>query len=182
MSSKITMTIMCGLPRCGKSTWIKRNKKDAVIVSPDEIRAKILGHQFHPEAEGFVWAIAESMASLLLDQGKSIIIDATNINFHSRGRWIKMAEKYNVKARIIWLKTSLKKCHDRNIKSEQGKKVPPEVISGMALNFQDPSIDLDKVDIIEIPKGRQKKHRDVFSNYYQKEVKQKMQEEQVNYD
>ena len=41
---KNTLILMCGLARSGKSTWIKKNQADAIVVSPDDIRAEIFGH------------------------------------------------------------------------------------------------------------------------------------------
>ena len=70
MKSKAKLIIMCGLPRSGKSTWIRKNKGDAVIVSPDEIRSDIFGHQFFKNCEPWVWAMAKSMVRLLMGQGR----------------------------------------------------------------------------------------------------------------
>ena len=55
MDNAPMLTMMCGLPRSGKSTWIKKNKEDDVIVSPDQIRLKVFGVQFYSEVEQFVW-------------------------------------------------------------------------------------------------------------------------------
>ena len=167
---KPNLTIMCGLARCGKSTWIKKNKKDAIVVCPDEIRSKIFGHQFHKPAEEFVWAFAKSMARLLLEQGKSVIIDATNVTYVSRQCWIKMAQEYGVKTKIVWLKTSVKVCKSRNEKSKEGQKVTNEVIDRMASMFDNPVPNKeDNTEVIEIPKSKNEKCLP-FSNYYGKEI------------
>lgn len=161
---------MCGLARCGKSTWIKKNKKGAIVVCPDKIRSEILGHQFYKPAEEFVWALAKAMARLLLEQGKSVIIDATNVTYASRQCWIKMAQEYGVKTKIVWLKTSIKVCQNRNEKSKEGQKVPSEVINRMASMFEDPVLNKeDNIEVIEIPK-RKNGYRATLSNYYEKEI------------
>lgn len=164
---KQTLTLMIGLPRCGKTTWIKKNKGDAVVVSPDDIRAKIYGHEFHKEAEDYIWAFAKAMTRLLLDQGKSVIIDATNINNYSRDIWIRLAREYKVKIRMVWIKTPLKECIKRNKKANT--KVPEDIILRFATHFENPSYGvLDKdIEIIEIPKA---KKVDSFGNYYWPEV------------
>jgi len=162
---KPTLTLTCGLARCGKSTWVRKNKGNAIVVCPDDIRSKILGHQFHKHAEEFVWAIAKSMTRLLLDQGKSVIIDATNITYGSRYDWIKLAKEYDVKTKIVWLKTSIKVCKNRNAKSKEEQKLPDGVIDKMAEIFRDPeSNKRDNVTVIEIPKRKNKKKH--FLNYY----------------
>ena len=175
--SKPVLTLMCGLPRCGKSTWIRKNKGDAVIVCPDDVRSSILGHQFHKNAEDFVWAISKAMVRLLLEQKKDIIIDATNLTSTSRGDWIKIANDYKAHIRIVWIKTSIKKCKERNLKSKKGQKLPSEVIDRMALIFENPWYYKEKakpeIELIEIPKSRKSKstkERAFFENYYRKEA------------
>ena len=163
MKNKPILTIMVGLARCGKSTWVQKHKKDAVIVCPDEIRAKIFGHQFHIDCEEFIWAFANAMIKLLLDQGKSVIVDATSINEFSRDKLIRIARKYGLKTKIVWIKTSVAECKRRNEKTPKGKKVPYEVIDRMANNFEDP-VEEDGVEVIEVPKSKYVRVR--LGNYY----------------
>ena len=170
---------MCGLARCGKSTWLNKNKKDAVVICPDEIRAKIFGHQFHQESEGFVWAFAESMVRLLLEQNKGVIIDATNLTYGSRDKWIRIAKEYGIKVEIIWIKTSLKKCKERNKKSKKGNKIPVVVLDRMASMFESPFYNeyKEKIKLIEVSKSKTTLHilkRELGilpSNYYWEEIK-----------
>jgi len=132
---------MCGLPRSGKSTWIKENAKNDVIVCPDRIRKLIFGHQFHKDAEDFVWAYAKGMAKLLLEQGKNVLIDATNLNYPTRDQWYRIANSYNAKIRVVWIKTSLKECKERNEKSPKDERLPEKVLEGMTTIFQNPTED-----------------------------------------
>lgn len=169
-TKQTTLTMMCGLPRCGKSSWIKKNKGDAVIVSLDEIRSQIFGHQFHREAEDFIIGMAKSMVNLLITQGKDVIIDATNIKNSFRHTWINIATKYNAKVRIVWIKTSVKECLKRNTINKDGKSVPENVITGMAAVFENPiSIEPD-IEVIEIKNNKQLKTSKVITlindNYY----------------
>ena len=59
-TTKSSLIILCGLPRSGKSTYARKNSKNAVIVCPDRIRKVIFGHQFHKEAEDFIINISKS--------------------------------------------------------------------------------------------------------------------------
>ena len=156
---------MCGLAGCGKSHWISKNIKDEVIVSPDSIRKNIFGHEFFKDAEDFIWAFAKGMSRLLLEQGKSVIIDATNLTEFSRADWIKLAKQYDAKVKIVWLKTSLKECIRRNDKRE--REVPTNTIINMAMFFEDPKE--YEGEIIEIPKGN-KKQLDWDRNYYRQQA------------
>ena len=168
MKNKAILTIMCGLARCGKSTWVAKNKKDAVVVSPDEVRATIFGHQYHLDAEEFVWSVTNAMIKLLLDQGKSVIVDATSTTDFSRDKLINIARKRKLKIRIVWIKTSLAECQRRNAKSAEGKKLPEEALDRMARNFEDPVYCDKDVEVIEIPKDQYIRVR--MGNYYQIEV------------
>ena len=134
------LTIMCGWPRSGKSTWIEKNKDfvNDIIVSPDEIRKVIFGHQFHQNAEPFIWAFAEGMTRMLLEQGKNVIVDATSLTYSGRVRWIIIARNYDVKLRIIWIRTSLEECLKRNKKCSKDKQVPEDVLKRMPLTFEEP--------------------------------------------
>ena len=174
MANKLTLTLMCGLPRSGKSTWIRKNAKDSVVVCPDRIRKLIFGHQFHKDAEDFIWAYAKGMAKLILEQGKNVLIDATNLNFPTRDHWYRIADSYNAKIRVVWIKTSLEECKKRNKKSPIGDKLPEKVLEGMTTIFQNPTEDNSlffiekRINIIEYPyKG---KYGEVGNIYSQEKI------------
>jgi len=157
MRNKLTMILMVGLARSGKSTYIKKNNLDAVIVSPDRIRKLIFGHQFHKESEDFVWAYAKGMARLLLEQSEDVLIDATNLNFQTREQWYNIAKEYSANIRIIWVKTSLKECKKRNARGPENERLPESVLDGMASIFTNPTESNNNFDIelIETPyKGK----------------------------
>lgn len=144
MKTKLELIIMCGLPRAGKSSWIQKNKKNCIVVSPDEIRKEIFGHQFHSEANKFVFSIAEAMAILLLKQGKSVIIDATNITENARMSYYPIARKFNASVKIVWVYISedksenLKECLIRNAKSPDGERLPEDALTRMSAFFETP--------------------------------------------
>ena len=162
---------MCGLARCGKSTWIRKNKGDAIVISPDNIRTSIFSHQFYFPAESFVWGIALSMARLILEQGKDVIVDATNVDFASRGKFISIAKEFDCNVRIVWIKTSIKVCLNRNAKSNNKNKLPDGIIEGMAKKFQDPFYNEGEVELIQVPKSFHSLPPSTWDNpYYYKEL------------
>ena len=142
-----TMYVMCGLPRAGKSTWIKENKADAIIISQDDVRKKIFGHQFVEEANMFVAAITEAMMTLILDQGKDVIIDATHVITNFRAKCYKIAKKCDAKVHVIWVyadkdpQKNLEICIKRSKCSEVGSIVPEEAITRLSDMFQEPKAD-----------------------------------------
>jgi len=176
--NKPTLTLMVGLARSGKSTWTRKHNKDAVIVCPDTIRSEIFGHQFHKNAEDFVWAIAKSMVKILIGQKIDVIVDATNLTYFARGEWLRIANDYSANVRIVWIKTSVKECIRRNNKSSEGKKLPSDVIEKMAMIFENPHYIKEKgkapIELIEIPKRQESKSKIKslerflgINNYYQ---------------
>lgn len=142
---KPTLTIMSGIPRCGKSTWIRNNKKDAIVVSPDDIRKEMFGHQFYAPANKFVFGVAEGMASLILKQGRNVIIDATHINPSSRLTWKIIANNCNANVKIVWIYAckdmvrNLGICLERNATSPKGSQLPIDALAIMAMKFEVPS-------------------------------------------
>ena len=113
---------------------------------------------------------AKGITKLLLEQGKNILIDATNLNFHTRDQWYQIAKSYEANIRIIWLKTSLKECKERNLKSPEGEKLPEGVLDRMASIFENPTEDVlikeaYNIKIVEISKKGCKKGR-ISGNIY----------------
>ena len=96
MNKKILMTR--GLPGSGKSTWAKRNARlfpnVFVRVSRDDIRIMlgITGGIGLPDQEAMVSAIEKAQAQAALDQGKTPIIDAMNLNNRFVKEWFKMGD------------------------------------------------------------------------------------------
>jgi len=148
--NKLIVTLMCGLARSGKSTWIGKHSKNNVVICPDRIRKLIFGHQFHKNAEDFIWAYARGMARLLLEQNKNIIIDATNLNYGARSQWYNIAEEYKAKIIVVWVKTSLRKCLVRNNKSPEDEKLPSDVLKKMEMIFEDPYRDPCERDLFDM--------------------------------
>ena len=76
-----------GLPRSGKTTWARSQAYP--IVNPDSIRLALHGQRFAPEAEPYVWAIAQTMVKSLFLAGHSkVILDACNNTRKRRDQWV----------------------------------------------------------------------------------------------
>ena len=114
------------------------------------------------------------MANLLLEQKKDIIIDATNVNYKQRQLWLDLASKYCNKVRIVWFKTPISVCKERNENSDSANKVPSEVIDRMARDFEDPLYPDPylwlQIDLIEFP--YMTKTKEGSKNYYEEELKE----------
>jgi protein phosphatase len=143
---KQKVTLLCGLPGSGKSTWLKKNAKNSVIISPDLIRRDMLGHQFHRPAEPLIWWLTESMAHLILAQGKSVAIDATSIFSFVRRKWGTIADQYDAAKELIWLDVPEEVCWKRNLKRGKKKQVPRSAFDRMSRAFQAPDKDECEAD------------------------------------
>lgn len=79
-----------GLPRSGKSTWVKSHSimHGWPMVSPDAIRISLYGQRFYKGGEKHVWAIVDTMIRSLFTAGHdTIILDSTNILRAHRDQW-----------------------------------------------------------------------------------------------
>jgi predicted kinase len=130
------LTVMIGLPRSGKSTWVKRNKENAVIVSADQLRLIIYGQKFYSEGEPIVWAVRGYMLRSLMEQGADIVIDETNTTRHSRKPILDLAKKHGYDTTAVWVTTSEDICKLRV--SSDDNLLP--VIDRMAAQFEEPEI------------------------------------------
>lgn len=138
------LSLMCGFPRSGKSTWIKNHSAQAVVVCLDVIRKEVFGHQFHGPAEPFVMGIAKSMVRIILRQKKSVIVDATNVRRSWRHEWESLAEECGARVQIIFIDTPFEVCMERNRRSKRGERVPPAKLREMAERFDNPLTEPDK--------------------------------------
>ena len=130
--------LLCGLPGSGKSSWLRRHARGAVIVCPDRIRKDILGHQFHQAAEQLVWWFAESMARLILSQGKDVAVDATNLFPFLREKWGRMAGEYGADMELVYMDVSPVECWRRNQHRPKADRVPREAFDRMVAAFCPP--------------------------------------------
>lgn len=132
-----TVKIMCGLPRCGKSTWIKNNKTNEVIISADDLRYIVYNQRFWGEGEPLMWSMRGMMLKYLMQQGIDIIIDETNTTVERRKPIIALAKRFGYKiignvVEGIWAEG----CIERAIKEGQEDLIP--IINRMAEQFEMP--------------------------------------------
>ena len=111
-----------------------------MVVCPDRIRRDILGHQFHPASEQLIWWFAESMARLILSQGKSVAIDATNLFTFLRTKWGRLADEYGASKELVFMDVSPDECWRRNIRRPKGDRVPRKAFDRMVGAFCPPDV------------------------------------------
>lgn len=139
------LTIMCGLPRSGKSTYAAQLQLDGwVRVCPDDIRYALHGQQFITRAEPYVWATAEIMTRSLLIGGHNVVIDATNVTRPRRALWVNLAREMGIPLRIVWTQADAASCISHN-----DDKLDVAIIERMAAEFEPPLP--DEGEVFEYP-------------------------------
>lgn len=126
---KPELIIMVGAPGSGKTFWCSKHcPKNHIIISLDDIREHLFGHQFFEPAEGFILSIGKYMVDILSKQNKNIIVDATNVTPYMRRTWTTIVHNNNIKysIKIVYLNTNIDICKKRNKK--RVKRVPEHII------------------------------------------------------
>ena len=107
------MIIMAGLPRSGKSTWIKEYGMERYVIGADNIRRILHGQQFIEQAEPMVWAVRRYILDNTLMQGLDCIIDETNLTVKRREDLIALAKHYGYKVNCVYVRTPKEICIKR---------------------------------------------------------------------
>ena len=150
----LTAYILIGAPGSGKSTWGKNFAEvnpQAVRLCPDEFRAKF-GKGEHDQsvsAQAFS-ATNQGMQDALKD-GKSVVIDATNMYRKTRRQFLDIAKKYNAITIAIVFEADRETLIARNEKrgADGGRNVPADIIDRMLAKYERPTeMEFDQVKIV----------------------------------
>ena len=135
---KPELVIPVGIPASGKST-LSEKYWDHVPISPDQIRREVFGVEYDKEVEAMVWEIAFELLECYTKARANVYFDATNISKWARAKLIKAVDRrtYNVVAH--YLPCSIKTALKRNL--GRSRRVPEEVIVGMAERLEEPTLD-----------------------------------------
>ena len=137
--------IMVGIPGSGKSyiADILAKEINGAVVSRDAIRFSFLNEEdgyFVKEKEVFKEYVNEIQHHL--DNGKSVIADATHLNAPSRIKLLSnlyfTEEDYVVP---IVIDTPFEVCFERNAQRTGRSRVPDDVLKSMYDSFTDPAED-----------------------------------------
>lgn len=149
---KKEMVMMIGLPRSGKSTYIKTHLGDYYQISRDAlIMESCPTAQTYAEAWNSV--DQKEIDEKLMKEAQSafktedkIVIDMTNMSKKSRKKWLTLAKRNAFFTKAYVMGTDVDTCVDRSVSPT--KPIPEEVIWNMAKRFTFPLGDeFDFVDI-----------------------------------
>ena len=134
--------ILVGPPRSGKSTWANTNKKETdVILSADQLRLLVYNKRFWQEREDEVWRIRSVILKMLIQQGKDIIVDETNLFKKRRKDTIDLAKSagYRVECIVFNDYDSIEELNNRAVNTNQPDLIG--VIERMLSMYQEPNYD-----------------------------------------
>lgn len=135
--------IAIGLPASGKSTYIKRNYKNHIIVSNDIIVDKYAvqnkidyNEAFERIGKSKIIQLGMNDFKKALKTGKSIVLDNTNLTKSIRKQYLDLSEGYKKIALIFKIG---KKEMQKRLKGREGKTIPNEVIEKMEKSYEEPT-------------------------------------------
>ena len=144
------LTLLVGLPRSGKSTWINARAGDTeLVVSNDWIRENILGGSYASSANPVVWTLVDATLRIALSQGISVILDGVGLTKATRKFYTDIARQYEANVKIVVVDTPLASCLERN--RTTAHKLPEEKLIEMSKQFELPTA--DEYDEVEFYHG-----------------------------
>lgn len=133
-----TLTLLVGLPASGKSTYARERlaNDSTIILSSDELRKELLGDENCQENNEFVFKTLYKRAKEHLQNGKNVVIDATNINLKARRSALLQFEKMPIRREAIVFATPFELCIERD--SKRARTVGEAVIKKFLYRFEIP--------------------------------------------
>lgn len=115
---------MAGLPGSGKSTIaeILAGRMGATVISVDPIEAAILraGIESDQPTGLAAYLVAETMAEQVLLSGHSVVVDAVNAVEPARLQWRDLADRCDVKLRVVETVCSDPELHEERLSKRTG--------------------------------------------------------------
>lgn len=132
-----TLIVMCGISGSGKSAKAKEleRKFRALIVSTDEIRARVFKDVNDQKHNKEVFQIAYDEINDLLRYANNVIFDATNIKYSSIKELKKNIKHWDDINKILYvMDTPIEKAIEQN--NARDRVVPTDVITKQADTFK----------------------------------------------
>lgn len=134
--TRLTVTLMSGLPASGKDTWIEHTLPDQPVVSLDRIRSEL---GIAPdETQGAVIQAAREEARVHLRQGRDFTWNATNLSRQIRKSCIDLFADYNARVRIVHLEAPPEVLRERNV--GRPRPVPDKAVQRMIERWEVPDL------------------------------------------
>ena len=143
------LILLVGPPGSGKTNYAEeyiRNNTNTIHLSSDNIRAELWGDAAIQGDNNEVFSLMQTRAIDSLNNGQSVVYDATNMTRKDRAYIINLCPKFvKIEAHVVWAPVEL--CVMRDTKRE--RTVGREVIDKMIKRFQPPYYD-EGIDEIKV--------------------------------
>ena len=147
-----SLILLVGIPGSGKTTYAEKyieENPNTVHLSSDKIREELWGNEATQGDNNEVFSLMQSRAIDALNNGQSVVYDATNVTRKDRSYIIALCPKFaKIECHIIW--ASIETCIERDAARE--RTVGKEVIDRMLKRFQAPFVD-EGIDEIVIKRN-----------------------------
>jgi predicted kinase len=144
-----SLILLVGIPGSGKTTYAENYSRvrPNIHLSSDLIRKELWGSEATQGDNNEVFSLMQSRAIEALNNGKSVVYDATNITRKDRSYTISLCPKFvKIECHIIW--APIETCIERDAARE--RTVGKEVIDRMLKRFQAPWYDEGIDEIVTI--------------------------------
>jgi len=131
------LTVYCGLPGSGKTTWRRAHAAAATVVCLDDIRQELTGDAACQDENYRVVLTASDRVRDALARGEDVLVDATNLTREYRARWVAIANELGVPARSVYFPCSVEDALAHNAMRQ--RRVPDDAVRRMARRVQAPS-------------------------------------------
>lgn len=149
-----TLILLVGIPGSGKTYYAKKYIKEhpsTIHLSSDKIREELWGNEATQGDNNKVFSLMQSRAIEALNNGLSVLYDATNVTRKDRSCIIALCPKFvKIECHIIW--AQIETCIERDAARE--RTVGKAVIDKMLKRFQAPYYDegINEIKVI-LPDG-----------------------------
>ena len=145
-----TLILLVGPPGSGKTTYANKyiaEHSGPIHLSSDKIRAELWGNEATQGDNNEVFSLMQSRAIDALNNGQSVVYDATNVTRKDRSYIIAICPKFvKIEAHVVW--APIEACIERDAARE--RTVGKEVIDRMLKRFQAVYYDegIDEIKVI----------------------------------
>lgn len=121
------LVALVGPAGSGKTTFAARYFRLDEVVSSDALRAALTGDAADQSANGMVFAALHGEVAARLAAGRTVVVDATNVEAHARRALVRIAARAGRPAIAIVLDVGLAEALVRNAR-RPGRAVPADVV------------------------------------------------------